>query len=285
MPPARPAGHRQLDRVAAVVDDHLGRVADDERARPERIGRLAAVERVHQGDDAGTVAQQDLEAHLVEQLADAVEHLVRLHGGTACSLDLRVRHAGPRRLEHRVADDRHGLGVVEEEPGGAPAARQLGGGEQLEAFLLPGDQAHRAMVAARSARRGAVHVIEGRCARAHRRRTNVATMAANPPARSRRDSTNAVETIAGWSIDPESTTCREVRQRRAARHPRPVRGWPRPGAGCTIRDPNGGSDPWGCVVSTGSGCLETRAEVPSGLVKQAANEVTANKQPALALAA
>jgi len=42
---------------------------------------------------------------------------------------------------------------------------------------------------------------------------------------------------------------------------------------------------WGCVVSTGAGDRRTRAEVPSGLVKQAANEVTGNSQPALALAA
>ena len=37
-----------------------------------------------------------------------------------------------------------------------------------------------------------------------------------------------------------------------------------------IRAPNSGSVLWGCVVSTGLSCLETRAEVPSGLVKQAA---------------
>ena len=33
-------------------------------------------------------------------------------------------------------------------------------------------------------------------------------------------------------------------------------------------------DPWGCVVSTGSGCRWTRAEVPSGLVKPAAKRST-----------
>ncbi len=43
------------------------------------------------------------------------------------------------------------------------------------------------------------------------------------------------------------------------------------GSDARIPPPNDGSVLWGCVVSTGPGCLGTRAEVPSGLVKQAAN--------------
>ena len=38
--------------------------------------------------------------------------------------------------------------------------------------------------------------------------------------------------------------------------------------------PNRRSVLWGCVVSTGSGCRRVRAEVPSGLVKQAAKRST-----------
>ena len=41
-------------------------------------------------------------------------------------------------------------------------------------------------------------------------------------------------------------------------------------ASARIPAPNSGSVLWGCVVSTGLGCLGTRAEVPSGLVKPAA---------------
>ena len=53
----------------------------------------------------------------------------------------------------------------------------------------------------------------------------------------------------------------------AIRHPRRLA---RIDAGARICPPNDGSVLWGCVVSTGPGCLETRAEVPSGLVKPAA---------------
>ena len=42
----------------------------------------------------------------------------------------------------------------------------------------------------------------------------------------------------------------------------------------TMRNPNRRSVLWGCVVSTGLGCRRVRAEVPSGLVKQAAKRST-----------
>ena len=67
------------------------------------------------------------------------------------------------------------------------------------------------------------------------------------------------------------------RVRDAARRPRshaPVTLLAAIGAGARIPRPNDGSVLWGCVVSTGSGCQGTRAEVPSGLVKQAANRST-----------
>ena len=60
----------------------------------------------------------------------------------AASTSAYVR-AGPRRLEHRVADERDRLRRVEREPGRAMTSRQLGGGEDEEPLLLPGRQAHR----------------------------------------------------------------------------------------------------------------------------------------------
>ena len=64
--------------------------------------------------------------------------------------------------------------------------------------------------------------------------------------------------------------------RRSITRARPALPRTRPGAsapldaGARIPAPNSGSVLWGCVVSTGLGCLGTRAEVPSGLVKPAA---------------
>ena len=67
---------------------------------------------------------------------------------------------------------------------------------------------------------------------------------------------------------PELRVSRPSRSAFVPTTDRPLRG--RFDAGARIRVPNGGSVLWGCVVSTGLGCLGARAEVPSGLVKQAA---------------
>ena len=122
-------------------------VPGDDRARTERIRRRAAPERVTQRDDPRAVAQQDLEAHLFDELADAVHRLVRLDGRPARGLHLGIARARPGRLEHRIADQRHDLGLVQRHPGGTVPPGELGGGEELEALLLPRQQAHPGIVA------------------------------------------------------------------------------------------------------------------------------------------
>ena len=61
----------------------------------------------------------------------------------AGGLDLGVAAAGPRRLEHRVADERDGLRVIERDPGRPMTPGELGGAEDQEPLLFPWCQAHR----------------------------------------------------------------------------------------------------------------------------------------------
>ena len=58
------------------------------------------------------VAEEDLEPDLVEQVADPVDHLVRVDGRPPGRLDAVVVRAGAGGLEHRVADEGDRLGVV-----------------------------------------------------------------------------------------------------------------------------------------------------------------------------
>ena len=65
----------------------------------------SSVERIDEGDDPGPVTEQDLDPDVVQQLAHAVEDLVRLDRVAPGILDLGVAGAGPRGLEHRVGDE------------------------------------------------------------------------------------------------------------------------------------------------------------------------------------
>ena len=131
-------------------------VSRDDRAGAERVRRRPASERIAQREDARAIAKQDLEADLGDKLADPVHRVARLDGGSPRGLHLRVARPRPRRLEHRVADEGDDLGLVQEHTRGAVPAGQLGGGEQLEALLLPGQHAHRGIVATAAAREGLV---------------------------------------------------------------------------------------------------------------------------------
>ena len=78
-----------------------------------------------------------------EAAADVVEHILGTERRVAASDRGRIGDPVAGRLAHLVGDERRRLGLPEPQPARAPAPRELGGEEDLEAVRLAGQQAHR----------------------------------------------------------------------------------------------------------------------------------------------
>ena len=143
-PPARPARRRPRRARPGPV------------GAPRPSGSTSVISRVPS-------SSRTSRRHQVDQLAHAGHDVGGRHGRETRRFHVRVARARPRRLEHRVADQRDRLGRVERDARGAMPPRQLGGAEDAAAAPPPTasvawpDRSERAVgrsLAMRSARRG-----------------------------------------------------------------------------------------------------------------------------------
>ena len=134
-------GDAELDPVTAGCELDLA------LAEADRAGALARrAERLPQDHEARTLLEEDLHADLGHDAGDAVHHLIRAHDGAAGRGDLLEGRSAAAGRVHLVAHERHGLGRVQSQSLRKRRSRELGGGEDPEAFLLGGGQLHAASV-------------------------------------------------------------------------------------------------------------------------------------------
>lgn len=116
-------------------------------AEADRAGALARrAERLPQDHEARALLEEDLHADLGHDAGDAVHHLIGAHdvaAGRGDSVEGCTAAAG---RVHLVAHERDRLGRVQSQSLRERRPRELGGGEDPEAFLLGGGQLHSASV-------------------------------------------------------------------------------------------------------------------------------------------
>jgi hypothetical protein len=113
-----------LRTVSAALRSRVGRVgspAGDRRRRARLRRRRAAAERVDEHDEPRPVAHQHLEPDLVDELADAGEHVA---GATAARPPPRPRRSAPRRAASSIASQISAIasGRVQRSPAAGAAA-------------------------------------------------------------------------------------------------------------------------------------------------------------------
>ena len=134
--------HTEVDPVTSWRELDVT-VAEADRAGPVILRRA---ERFPKHEQAGAFLEEHLHADLGHDARDTVHHLIGGDDGAAGRDHLLEGATTSAGRVHLVAHQRHRLGGVQPEPFRERRSRELGGGEDPEAFLLGGGQLHAASV-------------------------------------------------------------------------------------------------------------------------------------------
>jgi len=130
----------------------------DYEALPGWQRALTSCEVISRGDDGlGREVHYEVDARIKTvsyrlehsyERPHAIHHAERARGVASCLLHRFQVRTGTRRLQHLVADERHGLRGVEREATAQVSPRELRRGEDQQPVLLPLGEAHLRMLGA-----------------------------------------------------------------------------------------------------------------------------------------
>ena len=138
---------RQFDVRRSAGDDRARAHAGSPAGRPRPSGSTSTITRVPSPRRTSSRTSSS-------ELADAVDDLVRADRGQPGRLDVGVAGAGPRRLEHRVADQGDRLGWLSAQPAAAMPRASSAAAKIRSRSSSQGSGASTPMVSARRSIRG-----------------------------------------------------------------------------------------------------------------------------------